>query len=82
LKYPIYTTDGVTIGPKTFHVRSENTETDRQSLALYVLNHWQEMPDIGYHLVPEYVETRILYNPDMPNLHQVQYKCIIHKISL
>lgn len=46
-------------------------KTDRQSLALYVLNHWREMPIIGYHLVPEHVETRILYNPDMPNIHQV-----------
>ncbi|XP_050058182.1 fer-1-like protein 6 isoform X3 [Aphis gossypii] len=70
LKHPIYTTDGVTIGSKTFHVRSENTDTDRQSLALFVLNHWQEMPGFGYHLVPEYVETRTLYHPDMPNLHQ------------
>ncbi|XP_060846305.1 fer-1-like protein 6 [Rhopalosiphum padi] len=81
LKYPIYTTDGVTIGPKTFHVRSENTETDRQSLALYVLNHWQEMPVIGYHLVPEYVETRILYNPNMPNLHQGKLEMWIDMFS-
>ncbi|CAI6344527.1 unnamed protein product [Macrosiphum euphorbiae] len=70
LKHPIYTTNSVTIGLKTFHVHNENTESDRQSLALYVLNHWQEMPVVGYHLVPEYVETRTLYNPDMPNLHQ------------
>ncbi|XP_060862010.1 fer-1-like protein 6 [Metopolophium dirhodum] len=70
LKHPIYTTNSVTIGLKTFHVHDENTESDRQSLALYVLNHWQEMPVVGYHLVPEYVETRTLYNPDMPNLHQ------------
>ncbi|XP_022180844.1 fer-1-like protein 4 isoform X3 [Myzus persicae] len=70
LKHPIYTTNSVTIGLKTFHVHEENIESDRQSLALYVLNHWQDMPVVGYHLVPEYVETRTLYNPDMPNLHQ------------
>jgi len=74
LKHPIYTSNSVTIGLKTFHVHDENTESDRQSLALYVLNHWQEMPVVGYHLVPEYVETRTLYNPDMPNLHQVYDK--------
>lgn len=47
-------------------------KVDRQSLALNVLNHWQDMPIIGYHLVPEYVETRTLFNPKIPNIHQVK----------
>lgn len=68
---PIYMKNSVQIGSKLFNVYEHDTKTDRQSLALYVLNHWQEMPVVGCHLVPEHVETRTLYNPKMPNLHQV-----------
>lgn len=63
--------NSVKIGSKVFNIDDESAKTDKQSLALYVLNHWQEMPVVGYHLVPEHVETRTLYNPDRPNLHQV-----------
>ncbi|XP_075757576.1 fer-1-like protein 4 isoform X2 [Pelodiscus sinensis] len=38
--------------------------------ALYVLQHWEEMPEFGYKLVPEHVEIRSLYNPDNPGLVQ------------
>lgn len=68
---PTYMKNSVKIGSKVFYIDGENAETDKQSLALYVLNHWQEMPVVGYHLVPEHVETRTLYNPDRPNLHHV-----------
>lgn len=63
--------NGIMIGSKIFHIRNKIKKFDKQSMALHVLNHWHEMPIIGYHLVPEHVETRTLYNPDMPNLHQV-----------
>lgn len=59
------------IGSKQYYDPDKTIEIDRQSLALYTLNHWHEMPIVGYRLVPEHVETRTLYNPDIPNLHQV-----------
>lgn len=68
---PIYKKDSVVIGFKTFYTNNPNIKNDKQSQALYVLNHWQEMPSVGFHLVPEHVETRTLFNPDMPNIHQV-----------
>jgi len=47
-----------------------------------VLNHWQEMPVVGYHLVPEHVETRTLHNPDTPNFHQVLSTTKSHKFRM
>uniref|UniRef100_A0A2S2R2V1 Otoferlin n=1 Tax=Sipha flava TaxID=143950 RepID=A0A2S2R2V1_9HEMI len=70
LKPPIYTENSVIIGTKIFNNGGKNIKADRQSLALNVLNHWQDMPVIGYHLVPEHVETRTLFNPKIPNIHQ------------
>ncbi|XP_030068852.1 fer-1-like protein 4 isoform X1 [Microcaecilia unicolor] len=38
--------------------------------ALYVLQHWNDMPEYGHRLVPEHVEVRTLNNPDNPGLGQ------------
>lgn len=38
---------------------------------MYVLQHWDEMPEYGYKLVPEHVEVRSLYNTENPGLLQV-----------
>ncbi|XP_051489419.1 fer-1-like protein 4 [Apus apus] len=48
----------------------ENWSVDDEHKALYVLQHWEEMPRYGYKLVPEHVEIRSLYNPENPGLVQ------------
>lgn len=50
----------------------ENWSVDDEHKALYVLQHWEEMPGYGYKLVPEHVEIRSLYNPENPGLAQVR----------
>ncbi|KAJ8922149.1 hypothetical protein NQ315_004084 [Exocentrus adspersus] len=49
---------------------SEDTDFDREVLALTVLRRWQEMPVVGFPIVPEHVETRSLYNPSKPGIEQ------------
>ncbi|XP_010562817.1 PREDICTED: fer-1-like protein 4 [Haliaeetus leucocephalus] len=51
-------------------VADENCSVDDEHKALYVLQHWEEMPGYGYKLVPEHVEIRSLYNPENPGLVQ------------
>ncbi|XP_063260879.1 fer-1-like protein 4 isoform X2 [Prinia subflava] len=51
-------------------VADENLSVDAEHMALYVLQHWEEMPGYGYKLVPEHVEIRSLYNPENPGLVQ------------
>lgn len=46
--------------------------TVEEAQALLVLQHWQEMPELGIQLVPEHVETRPLYHPRSPGLLQVR----------
>lgn len=55
-------------------VADENLLVDIERKALYVLQHWEEMPGYGYKLVPEHVEIQSLYNPENPGL--VQVRCI------
>ncbi|XP_075624908.1 fer-1-like protein 4 isoform X2 [Balearica regulorum gibbericeps] len=51
-------------------VADENWSADDEHKALYVLQHWEEMPRYGYKLVPEHVEIRSLYKPENPGLVQ------------
>ncbi|XP_072773289.1 fer-1-like protein 4 [Taeniopygia guttata] len=52
-------------------VADENLLVDVEHKALYVLQHWEEMPGYGYKLVPEHVEIQSLYNPENPGLVQL-----------
>ncbi|XP_050527922.1 otoferlin-like [Daktulosphaira vitifoliae] len=70
LKPPTYFKNCVTIGPKKFTIIEHNSVPDKQTLALHVLNHWHEIPVLGYSLVPEHVETRTLQNSNFPNIQR------------
>lgn len=71
----------MTVGTKKFQIDDHDDETensenavakmDNENLALYALRNWQDMPSVGYALVPEHVETRTLYLPDKPGMEQV-----------
>lgn len=43
----------------------------REKLCLSILHKWHTLPICGYHLVPEHVETRTLYDPNKPGIEQV-----------
>nr|XP_032527530.1 myoferlin-like [Danaus plexippus plexippus] len=42
----------------------------REKLCLSILHKWHTLPICGYHLVPEHVETRTLYDPNKPGIEQ------------
>uniref|UniRef100_A0A8D0FCE0 C2 domain-containing protein n=1 Tax=Strix occidentalis caurina TaxID=311401 RepID=A0A8D0FCE0_STROC len=66
-----YRREEVKVDNKIFKVPPEAfPEVDDEHKALYVLQHWEEMPGYGYKLVPEHVEIRSLYNPENPGLVQ------------
>uniref|UniRef100_A0A8C0G969 C2 domain-containing protein n=1 Tax=Chelonoidis abingdonii TaxID=106734 RepID=A0A8C0G969_CHEAB len=64
-----YRREEVKVNNKIFKVPPEAFPEGTQK-ALYVLQHWDEMPEYGYKLVPEHVEVRSLYNPENPGLVQ------------
>lgn len=53
-----------------FHFAGLKKKTD-EHLALTVLKHWEDIPRVGYKLIPEHVETRPLLHPDKPGIEQV-----------
>lgn len=73
IKSPEFKEDEVVFEGKVFTVNLDglDTENTAEYLALYVLNRLDEVPGIGYKLVPEHVETRNLYRKEKPGLSQV-----------
>lgn len=63
-------------------VDDDNWAAYDEHKALYVLQHWDEMPEYGYKLVPEHVEVRSLHNPENPGLMQVRDACIHTRVPL
>ena len=59
----------------------KTNESLQESLALLALRRWNEIPDVGRHLVPEHVEMRSLYNPAKPGIEQVISITPLYKIS-
>ncbi|KAL5291464.1 hypothetical protein ACFFRR_010702, partial [Megaselia abdita] len=72
IKAPEFKEDKFIVNGKVFDGDPDTTdsESNAESLALQVLNRLDEVPGIGYKLVPEHVETRNLYRKEKPGLSQ------------
>ena len=56
----------------TFSSSPGNAKESDEPAALVALHHFQKIEPKGYALVPEHVETRPLYNPNVPGIEQVK----------
>uniref|UniRef100_A0A8C9F3L7 Fer-1 like family member 6 n=1 Tax=Pavo cristatus TaxID=9049 RepID=A0A8C9F3L7_PAVCR len=71
----------IQVGTKVFKGQTVFTEDENgnvepvesyEHLSLKVLRSWEEIPEVGYKLVPEHIETRPLYHKDKPGMEQVE----------
>ncbi|MEQ2186417.1 hypothetical protein GOODEAATRI_028198, partial [Goodea atripinnis] len=56
---------------KTLFMHEDEPVESFEHLSLKVLHRWAEIPVVGCKLVPEYIETRTLYNKARPGMDQV-----------
>uniref|UniRef100_A0A3Q3JTY7 C2 domain-containing protein n=1 Tax=Monopterus albus TaxID=43700 RepID=A0A3Q3JTY7_MONAL len=63
--------DKVFVG-KTLFMNEDEPMESYEHLALKILHRWPEIPVVGCKLVPEHIETRILYNKTQPGMDQGQ----------
>ncbi|KAF2886554.1 hypothetical protein ILUMI_19619 [Ignelater luminosus] len=76
LNQPVFREKSIKIVDTEFYLPSPKAETEssdvyKEKLALCALRRWDEIPLIGYSLVPEHVETRSLYHPSKLGVEQV-----------
>nr|XP_048292571.1 otoferlin [Myodes glareolus] len=57
-------------GPSEIEDENGQKKPTDEHVALSALRHWEDIPRVGCHLVPEHVETRPLLNPDKPGIEQ------------
>ncbi|XP_075247387.1 otoferlin-like isoform X2 [Convolutriloba macropyga] len=73
---PIYKDNKVKVGGKIFRGKTSIvdemgvTQVTNEPLALEALRRWHTVPKYGFHLVPEHIETRPLFNPETPGIEQ------------
>ncbi|XP_072930870.1 otoferlin-like isoform X2 [Epargyreus clarus] len=51
-------------------VTYDTAQERRENICLNLLRNWDTLPVCGYPLVPQHVETRSLYNPEIPGVEQ------------
>ncbi|KAG5868133.1 hypothetical protein JTB14_031441 [Gonioctena quinquepunctata] len=83
---PEYGPTWVRIGFKEFASRNfspcGDLNYDREILALTALRRWNEMPVVGFTLVPEHVETRSLFDPSKPGIEQAAHMRHLSPINI
>ncbi|XP_023192514.1 fer-1-like protein 6 isoform X1 [Xiphophorus maculatus] len=57
---------------KTLYMHDDEPVESYEHLSLKILHRWAEIPAVGCKLVPEHIETRILYNKARPGMDQGQ----------
>lgn len=70
---PEISDDKIQVAGITFYDKFELSQDEKKEerLCLAALNQFHTIPDIGFKLVPEHVETRALYRDDRPGIVMV-----------
>uniref|UniRef100_H2MVI7 C2 domain-containing protein n=1 Tax=Oryzias latipes TaxID=8090 RepID=H2MVI7_ORYLA len=76
LDAPRFSPGKISVADKVFHGKTlymhEQPVESYEHLSLKILHRWSEIPAVGCKLVPEHIETRVLYNKARPGMDQGQ----------